>query len=279
MINKPLVSVVVITYNEESNIKDCLKSILNSDYSRLEVILVDGGSTDRTIKIAKRFKKVKILKSPKKGMAFQRNYGLNKAKGKYLVSFDADMRMHPKLLSNCVSICEKDKDVVALYIPEFILGNSFFNKVRRFERSFYNGTVIDSVRFFKKTAGKKIGFFDIKIKGTGEDWDFDKRIKKIGRTAIADHSLYHNETKMTLKNYLSRKKRYTKVMSDYLVKWGKDDPDVKKQLGFKYRFFTVFLENGKWRKAFSNPLMMFSVLVLKVLTGFSFILGGGVSNE
>jgi glycosyltransferase involved in cell wall biosynthesis len=268
---KPLVSVVVITLNEEANIKDCLKSIISSSYKNIELLLVDGGSTDSTVNIASKIKKVRVIKSPKKGMAFQRNYGLRMAKGKYLVSFDADMRMHTKLLENCISICENDEKIGALYVPEYIMGETFFNKVRRFEREFYNATVVDSVRFFRKDIMEKIGYFDENIKGTGEDWDLDKRIKKVSKTALAKYPLYHNETQMTLSRYLGRKRKYTTIMNDYINKYGANDPDIRKQLGFGYRFFGVFFENGKWKKLLIHPILSLSVYGLKVLVGINYL--------
>lgn len=279
MEKNPLVSVVVITYNEENQIRECIKSIKNSSYKNIEIILVDGDSKDKTLDIANNFSDIKIFKTHKKGMSFQRNYGFNKSKGKYVYSFDADMRMHKKLIENCVDICERDNEIVALYIPEIILGNSFFNKVRRFERTFYNGTVIDSVRFFKKDVVKEIGFFDEKISGTGEDWDIDKRIRMKGKTKISDFPLYHNEINMNLKNYLERKKRYTPIMNNYINKWGKNDFDIKKQIGISYRYFFVFIENGKWKKVLRHPFLMINVLFLKILVGISFVLGGGLKYK
>ncbi|MHA1210938.1 MAG: glycosyltransferase, partial [Candidatus Heimdallarchaeota archaeon] len=52
---EPLVSIVVPTYNEESNIERCLTSLRSLNYSNYEIILSDGGSTDKTIEIAEKF--------------------------------------------------------------------------------------------------------------------------------------------------------------------------------------------------------------------------------
>jgi len=264
-----LVSVVVITYNEEKNIEDCIKSINASTYNDYEIIVSDGGSSDRTIELLKKFSNVKILACLKKGMTVQRNYGFSNAAGRYILSLDADMRITPELIKDCVE--KINKGVVGLYVPEIVAGNSLFNKIRRFERSFYNGTVIDAVRFFEKQAAESIGFYDEKIREACEDWDFDKRMKKIGGVLVSSSCLYHNEKSLNLAKYLKKKVKYTQTMDDYIKKWGKDDPEVKKQFGAFYRMFIVFVENGKWKKAASHPLLFSGVAGLKLLVGATYI--------
>ena len=88
---KWLVSVIIPTYNEEEDIGACLDSILKQSYKQIEIIVVDDGSTDRTIEIVKKFKKVKLIKGEHKGPGFSRNKGAKKAKGKILSFVDADM--------------------------------------------------------------------------------------------------------------------------------------------------------------------------------------------
>ena len=69
--------------------------------------------------------------------------------------------------------CECE-NVDALYIPERIVGDGFWIKVRDFERSFYVGTVIDAVRFIRKDLFEKIGGFDETLIGP-EDWDLNRQ--------------------------------------------------------------------------------------------------------
>src|SRR3989344_3342918 len=73
------VSVVVITYNEEKNIEDCLNSLVSQDYpkGKYEIIVVDA-SLDKTAELASKFKNVKVHKSKEKGFAAGGALGLNK---------------------------------------------------------------------------------------------------------------------------------------------------------------------------------------------------------
>ena len=146
---RPLVSIVITTKNEANNIENCLVSITKQTYSNIEVIVVDNNSTDKTFEIALKFTDKVFNKGLERST--QRNYGMSKiASGKYVMFLDADMILGPKATEACVSMAENE-NWIALHIPEFVLGIKYFTRVRRFERSFYNGTVIDGARFFKKS--------------------------------------------------------------------------------------------------------------------------------
>lgn len=89
--NHPTISIVVPTYNEEKNIQDCLESIFRQKYpkDKLEVLVIDDNSTDRTLEIAKKFP-VKILISGKKHGEISKMTGFKAAKGEYCMYLDAD---------------------------------------------------------------------------------------------------------------------------------------------------------------------------------------------
>ena len=84
------VSVIIAAFNEERNIGACLKTILDQSYQNTEVIVVDDGSTDQTIKIVEQFP-IKLFRLSHRGAAKTRNYAADKASGDLLVFVDADM--------------------------------------------------------------------------------------------------------------------------------------------------------------------------------------------
>jgi glycosyltransferase involved in cell wall biosynthesis len=290
----PLVSVVLTTKNEEKNIETCLVSVKEQTYRPIEIIIVDNNSTDRTKEIAGRYTHHVYNKGPERSA--QRNYGMiDAANGLYVMFVDADMILAPQLVESCVQAMQTGK-FAALHIPEIILGMSYFSKVRRFERSFYNGTVIDGARFFKKKVFVQVGGFDPSLSGP-EDWDIDKKIKQIGSIGLLDMMLqdvsfwslksyieshgiqtiysnviYHNEADFSLRKYLSKKSYYSNSFHNYIEKWGKNDPDIRRQFGLWYRYFGVFLENGKWKRLFSNPVMCMGMYFLKVCVGVVYLL-------
>jgi len=86
------ISVVIITKNEAQNISDCLESVKWAD----EIIVVDSGSDDETISIAKRFTD-KVLINEWKGFADQKSFAMNQASNEWILSIDADERVTEKL--------------------------------------------------------------------------------------------------------------------------------------------------------------------------------------
>ncbi len=263
MKNAPLVSIIVTTKNEGRNIGNCLKSVKEQAYpsSALEIIVVDNNSTDDTVKIARGFTEKVCLKGPQR--AAQMNHGAQEARGKYILYPDADMILSREVIAECVSKCESE-GYIALYIPEKIIGDRFWIKVRDFERSYYNASCIDAVRFVRRESFLAAGGFDSENMAFGaDDWDFDRRIKQFGNVSIIESPLYHNEGKFIIKNYLAKKANYSKAFDGYVEKWGKDDPVTRQQLGAWYRLFGVFIENGKWRRLIRHPLLTAGMYLLR----------------
>jgi glycosyltransferase involved in cell wall biosynthesis len=265
-----LVSVIVSTKNEEKNIEKCLKSVAGQSFpaENMEIIIVDNNSTDKTKEIAGKYTD-KVFNRGSERSA-QKNFGARVSKGEYFIHLDADMVLSEDVIQECTEKVSNDKNVIALYIPEIVLGEKYFSKVRRFERSFYDGTVIDAVRFMKKEKFLEAGGFDEKLYA-GEDWDLDKRLKKMGEFDIIKSPLYHNESEFSLAKYLKKKSYYSHNLNAYISKWGKNDSDIKKQLGFFYRFLGVFIENGKWKKLLRHPLLTTGMYFLRILVGVKFL--------
>ena len=129
------ISAIIIARNEEDRIADCLDSISFCD----EIIVVDGGSEDRTVDIAKRIgAKVFIYKTD--NFSQLRNFGLEKAKGDWVLYIDADERVSDSLRENIKYQISniKYRDIVAYKImrKNFYLGNHEWPYVEKLERLF-----------------------------------------------------------------------------------------------------------------------------------------------
>ncbi|OIO35457.1 MAG: hypothetical protein AUJ74_06260 [Candidatus Omnitrophica bacterium CG1_02_44_16] len=266
------VSVIISTKNEACRIGFCLASIINQDFchERIEVIVVDNNSTDSTKEIAARYGAKICNFGPERSA--QRNFGIKQAHGEYILYLDADMQLSKTVIKDCVKKCQEE-DLIALYIPEKIKGRGFWIKVRDFERSFYNTTCIDAVRFIRRDAFLNAGGFDERF-NEGEDWDLDRRIKQFGNTDIIESPLYHNEGRFSLSNYLKKKAFYAKNISSYIRKWGENDLIINKQVGLRYRYFGVFFENGKFKKLLLHPVLTLSMYWLKFCVGIIYIFKG-----
>ena len=290
----PLVSVIVTTRNEERNIGNCLKSIQLQTYQPIEMIVVDNNSTDRTQEIARSYTDVVVNKGPERSA--QRNHGIcDLATGQYAMFIDADMILTPILIESCINEMQTN-EVVALHIDEQILGNGLLAKVRRFERSFYSGTVIDGARFFYMNIFREIGGFDNGLPPGPEDWDLDIRLKNIGKIKLLSNitdpvewkmasfigekgvkhvnsfnGIYHNEDEQSLIQYLRKKRYYSPSMDAYVKKWSKNRNEIRKQIGIKYRFLVVFIEDGKYKKVMLNPIFFFLTILLKIAVATNYM--------
>lgn len=87
-----LVSVIIPLYNAEMYISETITSVLNQTYTNIETIIIDDGSTDQSLHVAKQFEseKLKIFSQSNKGVSETRNYGIQLAKGTYIQFLDAD---------------------------------------------------------------------------------------------------------------------------------------------------------------------------------------------
>lgn len=101
--NKQLISVIVPAYNCEDTIVQCVSSIMNQTYQKIEILLIDDKSTDATLEKCKRLsemdQRISVLEQPyNKGVSAARNCGLEFAKGKYIAFCDADDTMREDML-------------------------------------------------------------------------------------------------------------------------------------------------------------------------------------
>ena len=88
----PFFSVVIPLYNKEQYIKNTLQSVLNQVFQDFEIIIVNDGSTDRSIDIvyALNDKRIQVFTQENKGVALARNFGIKKSKSKFIALIDAD---------------------------------------------------------------------------------------------------------------------------------------------------------------------------------------------
>lgn len=196
--NHRKVSVIVPILNEEKYIKKCLNSLIEQDYPKemTEVLLVDGGSTDRTKEIVsdyiKKYEYIRLIENPKKTVQHAMNAGIQNASGYYIIRMDAHAEYAGDYISKCVEYSEKtgaenvggttvvrgkrkiQKIIAASYHSPFALGGS-----RHYDEN-YEGYA-DTVAWgaFKRETLLKLGMYDERLPRS-EDDDLNFRITKSG---------------------------------------------------------------------------------------------------
>jgi glycosyltransferase involved in cell wall biosynthesis len=111
-----LVSVIIPAYNASAFILETVHSVLNQSYASVEVVIINDGSTDDTEEVLNKINdnRVVVFHRSNHGVSASRNFGLEKAKGEYVVFFDADDLMTPDFIKSRV---------------EFLINNPFFSFV------------------------------------------------------------------------------------------------------------------------------------------------------
>lgn len=137
---EPLVSIIIPVYNAEPYLVQTIQSALDQSWANKEIIIVDDGSTDRSLEIARKFenKNILIYSQENKGGSAARNLGLSKSKGDYIQFLDADdllspekievqlkrIQQHPGKLAICPTVYFFDgEDPSSLHPSEY---DSFF---------------------------------------------------------------------------------------------------------------------------------------------------------
>jgi len=137
----PLVSIIIPTRNSSAELVRCIAYIRKQTYIHIEVIVVDSHSTDDTEKIAKknRVRYYRYEPDIPKGLfdaPHKRNYGVKKAKGKYIYLLDADMELTPNVVSDAVKLCEIS-DFDAVIVHEDSYGEGIWAGAKNLERRCY----------------------------------------------------------------------------------------------------------------------------------------------
>ena len=231
--NKPEVSVIIPTLNEERYILNTLKGLQRQTFKNFEVLVSDGGSKDRTVAIARRYAKVVIKKGA--GVSKSRNIAAKSAKGKLLIFIDGDTKPSRRLVETYHNAV-KGK-VIAATGPIYPL-----EKTKRRVRYAYKFVTVDLIKLsikagFPSLVGSnfavskkvfdKVGGFNEKFV-TSEDWDLAQRVKHYGKIVYLKDALVHTSARSVfawgLKNYTL----YTvdNIMRYYLLK--KPNSDYEK---------------------------------------------------
>lgn len=118
--NQVIFSIVVPVYDMELYIEKCIKSLLSQNFDAYEILLVNDGSTDSSLKICDKYananEKIKLFNKENGGLSDARNYGMREARGKYVLFIDSDDYIENNILRVLYDeICEKNYPDVVLY--------------------------------------------------------------------------------------------------------------------------------------------------------------------
>ncbi len=206
----PSATVVVPAYNSQETIAVCIESLLNLQYPRekLEIIIVDNGSSDDTAAIASRYP-VGVLSEEQRGAAAARNCGIREARGEYVAFTDSDCQVAPDWLTRLVRAAIENKSdavggrivsAVSNPIARFTEDQRVMNQedaIRRLKTPL--PFILTANALFKKKVLDDVNGFDVAFdQAAAEDTDLCWRLHAHGCVfAYAHHAIVYHHHRLT----------------------------------------------------------------------------------
>lgn len=263
---KPLVSINIPTYNSEKTLDECLSSVKNQTYKKIEIIIIDSDSTDRTIEIAKKFS-AEILTA--ESLAMARKTGVEESKGKYIFLLDSDQVLEPNVIEECVRVCEEEVyDVVTLFERSIIHKNTFVEKVIAYDKWLFHSMHDDNPiygaaipRFFRASYLQRVDFLN-NPPITFEHSIIHHEVVKMGaRVKFVEAYINHHETA----TFSAVAKKFYRYGYYYLPAWQKNRRLVAAHSLPRRVYFSL--------KALDKPILFLGLFMLYIVKGFATLAG------
>jgi len=250
-----MLSIIITTKNEESNIRRLINSVKKNCYFDYEILVIDNFSIDNTRSISEEEGAIVYNCGPERSA--QRNYGAKISKYNHLLFFDADMEVVNKIFFEQVESMIKSF-VKAAYIRENIIKEGIIGKIRNYERQLYDITDNNCPRLIDKDLFFEIGCFNTNLTGF-EDWELNNKIKiKNYKIIYIKEKINHYEEEVTFIK-TAKKKAY------YLFNSQKLGNEFKSQhqTGIIFRIIGIYFYRENFLKTLKNPFIFFLTFFYK----------------
>ena len=182
----PTISVIIPAYNAERTILETIASVQQQTFSDLELIVVDDGSTDRTLELLHSVtdERLKIFSYQNAGVSVARNRGISHATGEFIGFLDADDLWTPDKLETQLTALQQHPEAGVAYSWTYFMnekGASYIEKSKAFEGNVYAELLVTnflhngSNPLIRSQAIESVGGFDPAL-AFGEEWDFYLRL-------------------------------------------------------------------------------------------------------
>ena len=241
------VSIIVPVYNMESRIRRCLDSLVNQTLKDIEIIIINDGSKDNSIKIIreyeKKYKNIVVIDRENKGISATRNEGIEKAKGEYIAFVDSDdyvdLDMYEKMYN---TINENNLDIVVCGMKNVdendnILKYNYLNNIN-INTFNYNPKLVHEMdygpcnKIFRKSLFKNIEFpLNTKYEDLSTILKVFKNAKKVYYINECFYNYYINVNGET-KNITYKVYDIFKILDDILYNFKNENVHLKKEINY-----------------------------------------------
>ena len=253
------ISIIINVYNGEDYISKCIESVINQTYKNLEILIINDGSTDNTLKICKSYKdkRIKIITTKNMGLSLSRNVGIDNATGNYIYFIDADDYIDLDTIKYLYNICIKYKVDIATCNPLIIFDDSYHHKsVKEQINIIDNKEMLKNVLLSKNVAGatwnklvKKELYDNLRfqnriINDIVVTYKLIMKTDKIAYSNLYKYYYYKHETAATVSgdNNLNRAKDFYKASMERYNNVKKIYPDmIENKIGLLRNIMRLYL--------------------------------------
>ena len=239
-------TIIIPCYNSEKTIQRCIESVLIQNFKKIEILVINDCSKDKTLNKLKKYKeKIEIINNKKNfGVGYSRNKAIDKANGKYIIFLDADDILIKNKLKNLYSEINKYKKI------DFLIGQHNINKDGYLYKKNINN----------KTISNKLGFINNLDKFYGYCWRFiisksylDENQLKFSNARIFEDEEFVAKLIMNVKNF------YFSKISFYFHSEGSGTLSSSKKIRDIKSIITILnnLNNYSYKKRLSKHKITF----------------------
>ncbi|MBS3200948.1 glycosyltransferase family 2 protein [Turicibacter bilis] len=222
-----MITIIIPVFNVGKYIRECLESLFCQTYSNFELIIVNDGSTDNSLKIIKEYineysEKITLLNQENQGVSEARNLANNYIRGDYLIYIDPDDYLHPDYLKKLVLTIEKEKSDVAICGYEIFyddIKGENYQKKYNVSVDFLDGIATAQMmmnldlegylwnKLFRVSALKAKGIFFEKGRYIQDWYPVFKTLASMSKITFINESLYFYRQRSTSTVYKKSKKK------------------------------------------------------------------------
>ncbi|WP_300978636.1 glycosyltransferase family 2 protein [Flavobacterium sp.] len=231
-VEKPLVSIITVVFNNVRTLEQTINSVINQSYRNIEYIIIDGGSTDGSVDVIKKYESQISywVSEPDKGIYYAMNKGLRIATGNLVSVLSSDDWYESTTVKKAVNYYELNPEVDIIHgLLRFIGANDMPDLVTGHYNSFLSkGMIEHPTCFITKKMYEKVGFYNVLYKSAG-DYEWMLRAKKLEAKFLFIPELLTNFRRGGISG------SYIGALEELLI---------KKRFGvisnFKYRYWKIF---------------------------------------
>lgn len=166
--DSPKVTIVIPCYNQSQWLSDAIESAL-AQTVKCDVIVVDDGSTDRTLGVASEYP-ITYIRQENKGLSGARNTGIRCANTEWILPLDSDDKIDPTMVEKCLKV---EADIIGVgqeTFGDYVQQHRFNQNPQAYD--FLTANQINCCSLFRKSMWEDVGGYDENMKEGYEDWDF-----------------------------------------------------------------------------------------------------------